>query len=791
MCIHLTFTFLLCISLLHAQQLVLHPSTHAAGMEIILLPGYDADRSSHCFIEYKAVSETNWKSGFEADRVTISGTDFFKGSLFNLEPSTLYEIRTWLVDSIPDLDIIELPAQVITTDDIFTVQSTSNIKWVSPTGSSAEYTQASPGKLSILLGSSLACGTTIMLLDGVYTDYSLSLVLTGDCTPEEPIVFMAAPGAQPIIDGGYHHPLQWIQNPDNLKLYSATLPEEAAYTNLCLLNGKMLYPYPSFYPNILVDTFSLTGLGFQYDGFVRDDRFIYIHTTEGTNPNMSEVVLSQAHRFLTVYGDNHNAYLHFEGITIKNFAKSNVPLFSLGYAATAFDFRNIHQVVFSNCSFAYNNFHLSFGGTCNHILIQSCSFKDETGLWSHGMLKKSVSDQSVFVPTSVARQFENGAVFLEDGKNITIRGNHFEGTCSGIIKQFENGIIHEADIYDNIFSHNFDAIECDGQWSNLRVWNNEIIGAMAGISMAPPLIGPRYFYRNTIHQIAGRQNIKNDPFYVGCSPPVDFRSAGVGIKSNSGALPDDRAGAVYFFNNTFHSMDTLGFTYTLWDSEWKEATFINNIFYAERNKIGYFQGMKDNTNFQLTSIHDNYFTADQSPMATIKEIHGQYTCHDVDEVLLLQSELAGITGSDMIVIQAPFQDDPLFMNPASGDFTLIAGSPMIDKGIQIPGFYDFKGATPDLGAKESSHVSSSRPALNKNNIQIYPNPTGGEVNIKLSTRVDYVHLSIHNILGQLVSSSSYYDTDHLQFFFEAPPGNYVVTVEDSGKERCVLRIVKW
>lgn len=788
---HLIYIVLLFAGHLQAQQLVIHPFTHAAGVEVTLLPGYDPDQSSHCYFEYRALADPGLKPGIEADRVTIGGVEVFKASMFNLEPSTSYEIRVRVVDSFPDLIIIDLPVQIFTTTDVFEIQPTNNIKWVSPDGSGVDYTQASPGKLTTLLSSPVVCGTTIMLMDGVYTDNGLSLVMNEDCTSEEPIVFMAAPGAEPVIDGGYHVPLHWIQNPDNPKLFSATLPEAAAYTNLCLLNGKMLYPYPSFYSNLLVDTFSLTGLGFRYDGFVRDDRFIYIHTTEGTDPNMSEVVLSQTFRFLTVYGNNRKAHLRFEGITVKNFAKSNVPIFSLGYAATAFDFRNVHQVVFSNCNFAYNNFHLSFGGTCDDILIQSCSFKDETGLWSHGMLKKSVSDQSVFVPTSVARQFENGAVFLEDGSRITIRGCLFEGTCSGILKQFEGGIINEADIYDNTFVNNFDAIECDGQWSNLRVWNNEINGAMAGISMAPPLIGPRYFYRNTIHHITSRQNIQNDPHYVGCSPPENFKSAGVAIKSNSGAIPGDNAGSVYFFNNTFHSDDTLGFTYTLWDSEWKEATFINNIFYAGRNKIGYFQGFKDNTNFQLTSVYDNYFTADQNAIATIKEIHGQYTCQDVDDVLLLQGELEDITGSDKIVIQSPFQEDPLFINPASGDFNLTAGSPMIDKGIHIPGFYDFKGAAPDLGAKESAFISSSRDALSENDIYFYPNPTSGEVNVMLSKTVAYVHMSIHNILGQLVSSSPYFNTDHLQFFLDAAAGTYFVTLDVSENERCVLKIVKW
>ena len=116
---------------------------------------------------------------------------------------------------------------------------------------------------------------------------------------------------------------------------------------------------------------------------------------------------------------------------------------------------------------------------------------------------------------------------------------------------------------------------------------------------------------------------------------------------------------------------------------------------------------------------------------------------------------------------------------------------MIDRGVQIPGFYDFAGAAPDLGAKESTYLSSYRPAQNKTNFHIYPNPTSGEVNVMPGKTVAYVHLSIHNTLGQLVSSSSYYDTDHLQFFLEAPAGTYFVTLDDSGKERCVLKIVKW
>ena len=92
---HIILAVLLLAGHLQAQQLVLHPSTHAAGVEVILLSSYDPDYSSHCLIEYRAIADTDWMSGFEGDRVTIAGAEHFKGRLFNVQPSTLYEVGCW------------------------------------------------------------------------------------------------------------------------------------------------------------------------------------------------------------------------------------------------------------------------------------------------------------------------------------------------------------------------------------------------------------------------------------------------------------------------------------------------------------------------------------------------------------------------------------------------------------------------------------------------------------------------------------------------------------------------
>jgi hypothetical protein len=45
---------------------------------------------------------------------------------------------------------------------------------------------------------------------------------------------------------------------------------------------------------------------------------------------------------------------------------------------------------------------------------------------------------------------------------------------------------------------------------------------------------------------------------------------------------------------------------------------------------------------------------------------------------------------------------PGFSNPASGDYTLSSGSPLIDRGLIIPGINDdYAGRAPDIGAFEN------------------------------------------------------------------------------------------
>jgi len=747
----LTFAALMAAGLpIFSQTLLLHPLHNSIGVQVALPAGYDADKTAHCYIRYKKTGDSDWKAGFDADRILLEGNSQFRGSLFLLEEGAAYEVEVTLVDSIPAVSELTLPVEMISTLSPPVFAPTANVRWVAPNGSGTAYTETQPGNIKTLLSSGgVSCGTTVMIKDGLYTDFNMELSITADCNASAPIQFLAAPGANPIFDGGHAAPLNWIQHAGDPKVFTAALPAGTSYTNLCLLNGKMLYPYPTDFDHSWFGNYNLFDLNLEADGFTRDHTFIRIKTQAGVLPDTSSVVLSKAFRFLKVNGSDKNAYLKFKGITVKNIAKSNVSG-GIGYTARAFDLINLHHVTFDSCHFEYNNSNILFTGQCNHILIQNSHFRQGNGLWSHAMVKKSLVENSG-AQTSMGRGVETGAIELSQNKNVVVRNNRFEGINSGVVGV---GLVEEADIYNNLFIDNFDAIECDANWCNLRVWNNEIISPMAGFSMAPPMIGPRYFYRNTIHHLKGRHNEADDPYFVQCEAVTTYNSQATGIKTNSGGGATTNPSNLYFFNNTFHSEDSLGFGYTLWGSEWKESFWVNNIFYAANNHLGYFQGFLNQNTFQIHSKNDNYYSADLSkPLFVIKEIHGQYTCHDVFNVNQIENRLRTITGSNQIAFVNPFSQNPDFISTTAGGFELSDNSLLVNQGEIIKGFYDFNGSKPDLGAKESNVVVSTTDGFEQKKISIYPNPARD----LLYVNGDYdqgVIYTIVNMMGQILLSGN-------------------------------------
>ncbi|MDX2248356.1 MAG: hypothetical protein SF052_16350 [Bacteroidia bacterium] len=740
---------------LSAQTVVLHPSIQTMGVEVILPGGYDLDQSAKCLISYRTNGSAQWQEGFPADRIRFDGQDEFRGSLFNLENSTQYEVQVTIKDSLPVVSTQVLPTLIATTRSDIKVNPVGNIRWVSPNGmANAAYTETDPGSITDLFAEGISCGTTVMVMDGHYEVEGLQLILSENCTEGTPIILMAAPGAKPVFDGGYHTTIEFAQSPNDAKMFFAALPPGTGYTNLCLLDSVMLYPYPSVSANNLVGNYSLSALDLNYDGFVRDHSLIFIKTASGVNPNNVPVTLSKGFRFLTVYGGGKDAYLRIKGLAIRNYCNAYVSGATV-FTAIGLDIRAASHVVIDSCFFSYNNTPIYFTGQSDFLTIQNCKFEDQTGLWGHGMIKKSVSDQTFFVPTSLGRQLENAAIVLSPGwpiEGIVIKNNTFSGINSGIISGGSATIVSEADIYENTFLNNFDAIETDGNWCNLRIWKNNIARCLAAFSNAPPETGPRYFYRNTISDIISRQNVENDPYYVGCAPVSSYFSQGLGIKTNFGGSINPNPSAMYFINNTFHTSDNLGFVMYQWDSEWKKLVSINNIFYSSGDNLFYQTNALNNTAYQFRSDHDNYYIQGNKPIWTYKEVHGQYNCHYILKTADLDAEISTITGSPEVSFDLPSQEDPEFVSAVNGNFTLKPGSPMINGGIPVKGFYDFAGTNPDLGAWEYPYTDGITEILPPSFMTIYPNPSDG----KFFLETDYVLVGVHvyNLLGQKVAAET-------------------------------------
>ncbi|MCC6722211.1 MAG: T9SS type A sorting domain-containing protein [Bacteroidia bacterium] len=742
-------------SCLHAQNIELSSLYNSIGVSIKNIGNADS-----CTIECKELNNINWILAFPPDKIEISDTEMFRGSIFLLKENTSYQVKATIHTGTSSKTF---PVLQQSTQKIPEFSQTTNVKWVSPNGT-GDYTKSNPGSLDKLFTTSqIQCGTTVIFTDGIYKSSDLQLNIKSACTENTPIILMSAQGAKPIIDGGVSVTSTWTLHSSVANLYYTSIPASAAHSNLCILGNNALYPYPSLTSEVLLGGYNLVDLNFGYDGFVRDENTIWIKTQKGINPNDSLVTLSGAYKFLTLYGNNNNVFFKVKGLSFRNFAKP--VLNSLGstpnsYSATVFDIRNAHQIYFDSCEFKYNTSFLTFGKTCNNITIQNSTFKHDIGKWSHAMIKKSNSYVHSIIYTissSRGRQVEFSAIFLEQGKNIIIKNNLFDGLNSGVESYIDIGLKEEVDIYNNTFIDNFDAIECDGLWSNLRVWNNEIIKPMAAISAAPPLIGPRYFYRNTIHGMQGRRNEQDDPYFIGCKPVgTNYMGQSLGIKTNPKYTGTIALGNLYFFNNTFHSKDTLGFVIASWEAEWRKAVFINNSYsHSLIYPFFYFSlaNITSNSKFQISSLFENYYSYNNnSPIVKIKHIHGQYNCSEVKSVTDLQNTLSSISGSPNILIQNPSQSDPYFVNTDAGGFELKNNSKLIDAGMKIPGFYDYNGKFPDIGAKESKFISSTFVNNTKPDFKIYPNPAQSTISIELSNNLVSEKIIIYDKIGKKVFS---------------------------------------
>ncbi len=272
-----------------------------------------------------------------------------------------------------------------------------------------------------------------------------------------------------------------------------------------------------------------------------------------------------------------------------------------------------------------------------------------------------------------AHTAEATGVSVTGGAGNVVRRNVIQGTFNGVyVGSFDDpseAVAPYTDVYENVLSqHGDDGLEPEGACVNVRFWNNAIHGVHNGISLSPIEVGPVFVVRNLFDGYGAHA-----------------------LKINNGPQ-----GWMLIYHNTSVPSDAADAQALAPSEPFQHMITRNNIWAAHR----YVVESSVTPSGPLDLDFDDLFTdsADGTPRF-VKWLDVRY------------ADLGELQASNTIE-QHGFSIEPQYEDPAGGDFTPVAGSPLIDVGEPIPGINDrfTTGAGPDLGAFERGGVAPGNDA---------------------------------------------------------------------------------
>ncbi len=289
---------------------------------------------------------------------------------------------------------------------------------------------------------------------------------------------------------------------------------------------------------------------------------------------------------------------------------------------------------------------------------------------------------------SVKASYMEGTSILVRGHiGAIVRGNTvhdffngiFTGSSASGVSSYSE-IAFDADIYDNHIQHiTDDALEPEGACVNHRFRNNTIDRAYVGFSIAPITVGPTWFLRNTFANFTGR-----------------------GIK-----FANTSSGKVFIYQNTgWTSVANINGADLI--TPIHNVVMRNNIFQTAAYSFAEVPTGSTANDWN----HDNWYTTRGAAGPHFKWENVNYNTM----AALCTARGLECNGNEAV---------PGLTNPAGGDFTLLASSPNIDRGVLIPGINDdFVGNAPDLGAYEFTNDPSPKVLTS---LRANSNPTNAAV----------------------------------------------------------------
>ena len=388
----------------------------------------------------------------------------------------------------------------------------------------------------------------------------------------------------------------------------------------------------------------LQNLIWEIPGFYVDGTTLYVRTQNDGDPNQADMRVSRFAYAFYVEQD----FIIFSDLTFRLYGQGSYP--------KALYLNNANDNLIQNCTFAIDDLGIGLKRASSRNVIQDNEFYDTVFDWPWDAVKNGSGLETGGV------RFYSPAT----GRGNIIRGNTFHdyfdgfGACPGDGGSETN----ETDVYENlVYNVGDDGMETDGTCSNVRIWNNTFHDVLMGISLAPVYDGPVYAIRNLIYRTgAGNNDYTGSPF-----------------KFNSGY---DRSGPMFLFHNTADAvLPGNNGLYIKAPGTWDIIYARNNIWAGTDYAINNY-----NTDQPIDLDYDDLWNDHLNDLAR----------WDNTRYATLADFTAGTGQEPHGLSQAPD-----FIDPAEGDYTLSADSPLIDQGVVIPGINDdYNGDAPDMGAYE-------------------------------------------------------------------------------------------
>lgn len=537
---------------------------------------------------------------------------------------------------------------------------------VSPVSGNDSNNGSSPAQAFKTLGQALSVansGAKILLYDGNYYEGDLSAPRSGTATA--PIIVENAPGTRPVLNGiDTNFVANWALYDAASHVYRTPC---AASPENAYLNGGQFFHY-----QVLADL--LSNPWPQPGGYFVDGTFLYARFPGDTAPG-SNVVTIPAHTTGLNIGARSN--LQIRGL---EFCYYGLDLFHRGIYVDGGD-----SNVIDRCFFHHNGVGIALKRAADFNTIQNCTFTEfPISTWSWHAVKDGGTD------------YEAGGVVIY-GSSETNRGNVirfcaftnlFDG--SHLYSDVAAGPTENLDFHNNVVEHCVDdAIETDGAGSNCRIYFNRFHDFLTGVSVAPAAIGPTYVFRNILSDWRSSEEFTGYPFKfnVGSSLAIEW---------------------IYLYHNT--CVTTAPGQHGFWFkqySNWTNVISRNNIY------AGTDYALENQANTPNTVDFDYDDLATTKPAPIIRWAGANYSS---------PGSFAAATGQETHGVT----NRPVFLSPALRDYYLPAGSPLIDKGVFIPGINDDSiGVAPDLGALEQGMVAEKvSVGLNRVSIRWRVSPFG-------------------------------------------------------------------